>query len=467
MADREMKMEPMMLQRKKISRVSMILYGLGDLASQFVWTFTGTYLTVFYTDIVGLAPGVVSIIMLCARLWDGINDPMMGGFAERTKSKWGRFRPYILFGTPFLAVSTVLTFTAPFGNGSTGIAWAAGTYVISGMLYTLVNIPYGALPGVMTEDANERNELNAWRSVGMNVGMIVVNFFSSFIMLKFSEGSEVATGRGYFSTAVIYAIISIPMFLAVFISSKEIIKVADDKRKIPIKETFKNIVGNKYLMLLFGIMVLQMSGFMGRIALTSYYVIYCLGAFTLIALLMTIPSIGGVIGSLLVVPLVRRFGKIKMLAIPLVIQGIALVIIYIADFDNLPLIVFGHILFGLFNMGAPITLSMIADAVDYQELKTGIRTDGTAYATYGLATKLGNAIGASVGLLIMGHFGYQANAQQTSEALQGINLVANLLPAFLFFAAAGLCFFWKMSDSDADNIRKQLDERRVEQELSE
>lgn len=210
-------------------------------------------------------------------------------------------------------------------------------------------------------------------------------------------------------------------------------------------------------------MVLQMSGFMGRIALTSYYVIYCLGAFTLIALLMTIPSIGGVIGSLAVVPLVRRFGKIKMLAFPLIVQGIALLIIYFADFGNLPLIVFGHILFGLFNMGAPITLSMIADAVDYQELKTGVRTDGTAYATYGLATKLGNAIGASVGLIIMGHFGYQANAQQTTEALNGINLVANLLPAFLFFAAAGLCFFWKMSDSDADNIRKQLDERRAAQ----
>lgn len=463
MAEREFDMKTNSIQKRKISRGSMMLYGLGDLASQFVWTFTGTYLTVFYTDVVGLAPGIVSIIMLCARLWDGINDPMMGGVAERTKSKWGRFRPYILFGTPFLAISTVLTFTAPFGSGSSGIAWAAGTYVISGMLYTLVNIPYGALPGVMTEDANERNELNAWRSAGMNVGMIIVNFCSSFIMLKFSNGSEVATGRGYFYTAIIYAIISIPMFLAVFASSREIIKVADDKRKVPISETFKNIVGNKYLMLLFGIMVLQMSGFMGRIALTSYYVIYCLGAFTLIALLMTIPSIGGVIGSLLVVPLVRRFGKVKMLAFPLVMQGIALLIIYFADFGNLPVIVFGHIVFGLFNMGAPITLSMIADAVDYQELKTGIRTDGTAYATYGLATKLGNAIGASVGLLIMGHFGYQANAQQTTEALNGINLVANLIPALLFFAAAGLCFFWKMSDSDAAKIREQMDERRAQQ----
>lgn len=306
------------------------------------------------------------------------------------------------------------------------------------MLYTLVNIPYDALPGVMTKDTNERNQLNAWRSVGMNVGMIIVNFFSSFIMLRFSDNSEIATERGYFMTAIIYALISIPMFIAVFISSREVIRIDDKQSKISLAETFKNIVGNKYLMLLFSIMVLQMSGFMGRIALTGYYVIYCLGSFTLIALLMTIPSVGGVIGSLLVVPLVRRYGKIKMLAIPLAIQGVALLIIYFTDFDNMPIIILGHVLFGLFNMGAPITLSMIADAVDYQELKTGIRTDGTAYATYGLATKLGNAIGASAGLLIMGYFGYQANAQQTPQALQGINIVANLLPAILFFMAAGL-----------------------------
>lgn len=459
MAEREMNLEVAKEENKKISKLSMMFYGLGDLASQFVWTFMGTYLTVFYTDIVGLAPGVVSVIMLCARLWDGINDPMMGSIAERTKSKWGRFRPYILFGTPLLAIASILTFTAPFGNGNAGVVWASITYVIAGMLYTLVNIPYGALPGVMTKDTNERNQLNAWRSVGMNVGMIIVNFFSSFIMLRFSDNSEIATERGYFMTAIIYALISIPMFIAVFISSREVIRIDDKQSKISLAETFKNIVGNKYLMLLFSIMVLQMSGFMGRIALTGYYVIYCLGSFTLIALLMTIPSVGGVIGSLLVVPLVRRYGKIKMLAIPLAIQGVALLIIYFTDFDNMPIIILGHVLFGLFNMGAPITLSMIADAVDYQELKTGIRTDGTAYATYGLATKLGNAIGASAGLLIMGYFGYQANAQQTPQALQGINIVANLLPAILFFMAAGLCFFWKMSDSDANEIRRRLDEK--------
>ena len=245
-----------------MSKWTMMIYGLGDLASQFVWTFVGTYLTVFYTDIVGLAPLAVSMIMLLARLWDGINDPIMGMIAERTRSKFGRFRPYVLFGAPLLALFSVLTFTSPFGNGTAGVIWASVIYTIAGMLYTMVNIPYGALAAVMTEDANERNELNAWRSIGMNVGMIVVNSLSAVLMLRFSEGSAVADGRGYFTTAMIYALISLPMFLGVFLTSKEVIQPTNQE-KVSMKETMRNIFGNKYLMILFLIMVLQMTAFMG------------------------------------------------------------------------------------------------------------------------------------------------------------------------------------------------------------
>ncbi len=334
----------------KISKVSMVCYGLGDLASQFVWTFVGTYLTVFYTDIVGLTPIAVSVIMLVARLWDGFNDPLMGAVAERTHSKFGRFRPYIAFGCPLLAIFAVLTFTAPFGNGTAGVIWAAVIYIIAGMLYTLVNIPYGALSGVMTEEADERNKINAWRSIGMNVGMIIVNSCSSFIMLAFSNNSEVATGRGYFMTALIYCIISIPLFLLVFATSKEVVKPNENVKKVPIKETIKNVFGNKYLMIVFLIMLLQMTAFMGRIAITTYYVIYCLGAFTLIALLMTIPSIGGALCSLFMVPLVRKFGKRNVLMITLILQGIGLLIVYLAPFGNLKMIILGHVIFGIFNM---------------------------------------------------------------------------------------------------------------------
>ena len=187
---------------KRASKAGVIFYSCGDLASQFVWTFIGTYLTVFYTDIVGLAPAVAAVIMMVAKVWDAINDPMMGAITERTKSKMGRFRPYILFGSPILAIASVLCFTHPFsGPSAAGVIWATVTYIATGMLYTLVNIPYGALAPVMTEDASQRNAINASRNIGMNLGILIVNGLTSVIMLRFSApGAEVADSKGYLNS---------------------------------------------------------------------------------------------------------------------------------------------------------------------------------------------------------------------------------------------------------------------------
>lgn len=440
------------------SKLAVICYGFGDLASQFVWTFVGSYLTIYYTDIVGLAPAIVSVIMMGARIWDAINDPMMGAIAERTRSKFGRFRPYIAFGCPFLAIFAVLTFTNPFGGGSAaGAIWAAVTYIIAGMLYTLVNIPYAALSGVMTEDANQRNKINTSRNIGMNLGMVIVNALSAGLALRFSgEGAEVANGHGYMMTALIYAIISIPLFLIVFATAKEKVQPMHGTQAFSFKDTVNNLVRNKYLMIITLIMLLQMTAFMGRIAVTSYYVIYCLGSFTMIALIMTIPSLGGIIGSFFVPFFAKRFGKRAVLMGSMLIQAVGLLVIYFAPFDNITMVLVGCWIFGLFNVGFPMTLSMVADSVDYMELKTGIRTDGTAYATYGLATKVGNAIGGSIGVLLLAAFGYAANAEQTVEAMNGINIVVNLIPAILFILGAAACLLWDMSDKDADEIREKL-----------
>lgn len=440
------------------SKLAVICYGFGDLASQFVWTFVGSYLTIYYTDIVGLAPAIVSVIMMGARIWDAINDSMMGAIAERTRSKFGRFRPYIAFGCPFLAIFAVLTFTNPFGGGSAaGAIWAAVTYIIAGMLYTLVNIPYAALSGVMTEDANQRNKINTSRNIGMNLGMVIVNALSAGLALRFSgEGAEVANGHGYMMTALIYAIISIPLFLIVFATAKEKVQPMHGTQAFSFKDTVNNLVRNKYLMIITLIMLLQMTAFMGRIAVTSYYVIYCLGSFTMIALIMTIPSLGGIIGSFFVPFFAKRFGKRAVLMGSMLIQAVGLLVIYFAPFDNITMVLVGCWIFGLFNVGFPMTLSMVADSVDYMELKTGIRTDGTAYATYGLATKVGNAIGGSIGVLLLAAFGYVANAEQTVEAMNGINIVVNLIPAILFILGAAACLLWDMSDKDADEIREKL-----------
>ena len=178
---------------------------------------------------------------------------------------------------------------------------------------------------------------------------------------------------------------------------------------------------------------------------------------------MTIPSIGGIIGSFFVPFFAKKIGKRNVLAGSMFVQAIGLFVIYLAPFDNITMVLVGCWIFGLFNVGMPMSLSMLADSVDYMELKTGVRTDGTAYATYGLATKIGNALGGSLGVVALGAFGYVANAEQTVEAMKGINIVVNLIPGILFVVAVALCMLWKMSDKDADDIRKQLTERRKEQ----
>ena len=452
---------------RRATKTAVICYGLGDLASQFIWTFVGTYLTIFYTDIVGFAPAVVSAIMLIARIWDAVNDPIMGSIAENTRSRLGRFRPYIAFGCPFLALFSVLTFIN-MGKGTGGIIFSAVIYIIAGMLYTLVNIPYSSLAAVMTEDSKQRNLIGTSRSIGMNVGMIIVNSCSAGLALYFSgNGAETATGHGYMMTAIVYSIIAVILFFVVFFTSREVIESSGAARKISPSETIKGMVTNKYLMVIFIVSTLQMTAFMGRISITTFYVIYCLGAFTLIALIMTIPSIGGIIGSLLIMPLVNRFGKKKMLAITLIGQGLGLFIVYFAPFDNMTMILAGHWVYGICNCGFPICLAMVADCVDYQQLRTGIRMDGSYYAVYGLATKFGNAIGSGVGILIISAFGYVANQDQTPAAMAGINLTVNLLLAILLVVSAVLLLvLWNKSDADFDNIRLELKEREVGQAAS-
>ena len=454
-------------QLKRASNCGVIFYSFGDLASQFVWTFIGSYLTVFYTDIVGLAPAAAAAIMMIARVWDAVNDPMMGAIAERTRSKFGRFRPYILFGSPLLAIFSVLCFTHPFaGSSKAGVIYAAVTYIITGMLYTLVNIPYGALTAVMTEDAEQRNKINASRNVGMNVGILIVNGITANVMLFFSgKGAEVANGNGYFMTALVYAIISIPCFLAVFFTSKEQVVPEVTKEKFSLKTTITGLVTNKNLMILLVIMILQMAAWMGRIGVVIYYIMYCLGSFTLIPVIMLAPSVCGIVSSLMVPKVMSKFGKRMTLQIAVTCQGIALLAMYFTPFDNLTLIIIESGLVGFFNVSFPCSLSLLGDAIDYNEYKTGMRNDGFAYATYGLAQKLGNAIGASVGVLLLASFGYVANAQQTPETLHGINIVVNLIPAIIFFLTAIFAFTWRLKDSEADEVRAKLHERKNKENI--
>lgn len=448
---------------KRASRLAVICYGFGDFASQLVWTFVGSYLTVFYSDVVGLAPLALSALMLGTRVLDAVIDPVIGAIAERTITKLGRFRPFILFGCPVLAIFSVLTFTAPFeGTSPMAVIWATVTYGIAGIVYSIVNLPYGALAGAMTENSVQRDEINSSRSIGMNLGMIVVNALTAGLTLFFSgEGAEVADKSGFFMTALVYAVLSIPMFIAVFATSKEVVSVSQAQAKTSFRDTVNALVTNKPLMILTAIIIVQMTAFFGRLSVVSFYVIYCLGSYSMIALIMTIPSVMTVVSSFFVPVLTKRFGKRNSLIGSSIASAAGLVVVWLAPFDNITMVIVGTVIYGLASFGMPLLLGMIADCVDYKDHESHVRTDGTAYGIYSLSTKLGNALGASIGVMLLASVGYVAQAEQSFETLQGMSTVVNLIPAAMFILAAILCLFYNLTESRMAEIRASLDARNT------
>ncbi|MGI6056117.1 MAG: MFS transporter [Bilifractor sp.] len=448
---------------EKLPMIEKIGYFFGDFGSQFCWSFIGSYLSVFYTDVVGIAPLAVTVIFLIARIWDAVNDPMMGAIAERTQSRWGRFRPYIGFGAPFLAAASVIAFINPNFSESGKIAFALISYIAAGMLYTMVNIPYGAMMGVMTNNVEERNALAAFRMAGMTVGMLAVNFFAMPLILKFSHSSN-ATGTGYTMTSLVFSIVGFISFMIVFATSKEVVKPVK-KDKVPLKDSIKSIVSSGPILKCFFLQFFLMCGMMGRVGVAVYYYSYVIKRVDLISIFMTLPQISGIIAIIISPKLADKFGKKAVVAGANLFEAIALVWIYFIPSGNVGMLLVALFIFGLGGMASPLILSMLNDAIDLTEYKTGVRSDGAAYATNGLASKAGSAV-AGIGVSIMAAFGYVANQQQTAEALAGINFTVNLLPAILFFLAFLVTLTWNVKDDQAAKIRAELDANRLENHSS-
>ena len=416
--------------KHKMSLVTKVCYGLGDFASQLIWAFVGTYLTVFYTDILGLAPVAVSLIMLFARIYDSVIDPLSGAVAERTKSKFGRFRPWILYGAPILVIVNVLVFTLPNfgGNDTEKVLWAGFTYIIFGTIYSVVSLSYGALSTVMTYNPAEVTQLNSFRMIGTNLGAVLLNAISMPLILYFSH-SKTPTGTGYTMTVLVFSLLALPLFYLLFFTSKEVVKPSKSVKKVSFKTSFKVVLTNKPLICVFMIMLFSLTSLFGRLGTVIFYYIYVLKRIDLVSILMVLPTLCTAVSILVTAKFVDKVGRKRMCAISYIGGALTLVGLYFTDVNNLTMLMILTGLYGAFSFATPIPMSMIADAIDYGEDTTGIRADGTSFAAVSLSAKIASAIGGSAGIMIIAAFGYVANAKQTPHALHGINLVVNLIPA--------------------------------------
>jgi len=442
-----------------LSLKTKISYGAGDLASQFVWSFISSYLMIFYTDVAMLPAAAISILFFGARVWDAINDPMMGAIAERTRSKYGRFRPYLLYGSPLLVLVYILCFTAPDFNGNIGmkIAYASVTYIALGMLYTAVNLPYGALMTVMSTSSEDRSDLSTFRMLGSNIGSLILSGISLPLILFFGQGDQ-SKPVGYTITAIILGIVALPLFYMVFFNCKEVVHVKTEVQKIPIRKSFKTCL-NRPFICLFLLNSLALVGKFGQAGVAMYYYKYVMQRTDLAALLMVLLNGATALGIFLFARISKYLGKKMTTIISFLLAGIFQIAIYFVDYENVPMIMILTVLTGLTRFGLPVATAMLADVIDYAEDKTGIRADGTAYSVYSFGTKLSSALVGTVGVLLLIEVGYVANTVQTAEAMQGINMVVNVLPGACWLLALIPLIFYNLNEDKCRKIRESLESK--------
>lgn len=442
----------------KIGPAQYFAYGMGNFASQLSWTMVSTYLAVFYTDVFGLSTGAVALLFLVAKIWDGVNDPIMGEIMEHTHTKWGRFRPYIAIGAPLLVVLTILTFTVP-NFGSTGnLIYAYVTYIGLGMVYTMTNVPYQGLPAVMTTDGGKINRLMSAQMMGMVLGMIILNLGTLPMVEWFGGGNPKA---GYQITASVFSIAALPMFWICAKACKETV-VVEKKYQVPMKESMKAIITNKNLMMVVLYTICNMTAMMGRIGVAVYYYLYVVENDTFITIFMMMQMIVGAFLMPFAPKAMEKFGKKKLIYFAMTVQALGLLLMVFGPYKNIPYLFVCHIVYGLGYIAGPCGATMLIDGLDDMDLKTGVRPDGTAFSLTGLGSKIGSAIGSELGVAVIGWFGYVAGQDITPSIRTGITVAVNVIPAVIFLIGIIPIVLYDLKESDMPEIKEKLRLRNEE-----
>lgn len=446
--------------KEKTSPKLAVSYSLGEVGCQMSWYMINSYLMIFYTDVVGLTAGAISLIMLIARVWDAINDPMMGNIADRTYTKWGKFRPYLFAAPPFLAIFNILTFTVFPVTGTAKFVLCLVTYVGTGMAYTACSISYQALQHVVALDSNVRMNLATARGIGGSVVGIILAATAMPLILKFS-GSDVANARGYFMVTVILSIIMVPIFWICAAGCKEKytqqLHANASAEKMGLFKSLKEVCKNDQLLMVVLATVLGAICVSGRMGLLTYYIIYCVGDFTVIATVFTVMTVAQLIGTLIIPAGVKAFGKRNYMILLQVVMNIGFLLLFInPDCSRTYLLVVSFIC-GLCNSAAAICPGMVSDAIEYGDWKLGRRQEGVAASMLSFGVKIATAISGSAGVLLLAAAGYVANAEQTPAAQSGINFVVNMVPFILGLISLVPLFLYKLNSKKVAEIRADLD----------
>lgn len=450
-----------------------ISYGFGDLASVLYWQTFMLYLIYFYTDIAKLPLLGCMAMIGWVRTWDWVNDPVMGVIADRTNTRWGKFRPYLLwFCVPF-AVAGVLCFTVPDLDASGRMTWAFVTYALLMTLYTVINIPYTALLGVISPESQDRTTVSSIKFLfAFGAGIIVSA--SLLPMAKFLGGGNEAQGWQY--SFAIYGFAAVGFFLIAFFGTKERVRPAMDQ-KTPVWKDFWDLLRNPPWLILTA-MTLTFILFVGvRGTITVHYLKYFIveadiwlplvgsktyGVVGLASIFNTTGQVCAFAGVLLIPFITRRIGKKNTFILFFMIAASSTAACYLLSPDQIYTLLGLQILGSL--TGGPMSVilwAMYADTADYGDWKFGRRATGLVFSASTASQKIGWTISGMFALFLMNSVGFVANETQSPESLRGLVLLFSLIPAGLGVVSIVIALFYPLTDKRVDDIEKELEHRNA------
>ncbi|MBK5142884.1 glycoside-pentoside-hexuronide family transporter [Budviciaceae bacterium BWR-B9] len=417
-----------------LSKREKIGYGLGDAASHIVFDNVMLYMMFFYTDIFGIPAGFVGTMFLLARALDAISDPCMGLLADRTRTRWGKFRPYIIFGAIPFGIVCVFAYSSPELSMTGKMVYAAVTYTLLTLMYTVVNIPYCALGGVITANPTQRISLQSYRFVLATAGGMLSTVLMMPLVELIGQGNQVV---GFQGGIAVLAVVAVVMLAICFATTKE--RISDDgATQGSVREDLRDIIRNDQWRIVGLLTILNILAVAVRGGAMMYYVTYILGNPAVFTLFLVTYSVGNLLGSAAAKPLTDWKCKVSVFWwTNAALAVLSILMFWVPIGANITMFVFIFVIGVLHQLVTPIQWVMMSDTVDYGEWKDGKRLTGISFAGTLFVLKLGLALsGAMIGWMLAGA-GYESGAAtQNDGTLSVIVALFTLIPGICYLLSA-------------------------------
>jgi GPH family glycoside/pentoside/hexuronide:cation symporter len=441
-------------------------YGLGDTASNFIFHTVNVFLFFYYADVMKIDAAAVGTLFLVARLFDTVTDPLMGSIADRTNSRWGKYRPYLLWLAVPFGICGYLLFAAPDADPASQLTYAYITYIAVMLVYTAINIPYSALLGVITPNSSERTSVASYRFACAFGGQLLIVAAARPLIAYFGEGNEAA---GYRITMGIFAVIAVVLFIMTFSMTRERVQPPADQKPDLAKE-FKLLLRNVPWIVMFIAGIFTLANVAVRGAVTLFYFKYYAGDdgsawlwnFDMSTVFLTAGTIALIVGVVCTKWITPLGDKRQLMVVLSSLNALVMALFYFVPQDA-PVMMFIMNVLGALIAGPtiPLVWSMFADVADYGEWKFGHRSTGLVFSGVQFAQKFGLAIGSAMAGWMLAGFGYVADAEQTPEAIEGIRLMFTILPALFAVGGVVAIWFYPITGKDVERIGRELAEQKT------